>query len=122
MAQSIAQAEASSLSPPDLERDPHTPLPAEERSHLLDPTSGKPASVASKQGTPAHHRHILIALDLDARPEISEVVDLSAGRLRHFELCADVGLADLQKVLTVARDAAKPGDTAILLSVLPPML
>jgi hypothetical protein len=31
-------------------------------------------------------------------------------------------MTDLQKVLTVARDAVKPGDTAILFSVLPPMM
>lgn len=80
------------MSPPDLERDPHTPLPAEERSHLLDPIAGKTASVTSKQDTPAHHRHILIALDLDAKPEVSEVRSFVPDVPPILYVCADIDL------------------------------
>ena len=80
----------------ELPQEQHTPLPEQERSTVLDPHSGEPASVPAKEPE-STGRHILVCLDPEAQGGQSDVA------------------------LAAARKMIKAGDVVILFSVMSPM-
>jgi len=73
--------------------EPKGPLPQEELSHISEPRTGQQLDQSlPKTGD---HQHILVAVDPECKPELTE------------------------RAIAIAKHLAKPGDLVVLLSVLP---